>query len=183
MTDIVIEVPASSLFDADKINNGIYVHLEGPEDEDGNTEPLYLGGDQSKPMRALVRSYRCQAVKDAEARLQTDGFTKVRKAPKKEKDRVISENSALPANQRFANILRGLENVSTGSGLIYLTPDQATKFFSNAAYAHFVEQINAVAYDDSKYRAGAGTEAGNSLASTSSTPSTTSPPSTSESNS
>lgn len=169
--DIEIQLPKTSQFDADKINNGVFLYLESIADDDGNTELLYLGNDKTKPMRALVRSYRSQVIKDAEQRLQRDGFTKVRKAPKKEKDKVISENSVLSDEQRFSLYLAALENVSTKEpGLIHLSPEQAIAIYRNPAYSDIVDQIKAFAYEDSHYLAGAATEAGNSSASTSSTP-------------
>lgn len=152
-----------AVLDDAKINNGVWIHLESASSDPttGLPVPLYLGGDQSKPQRALVRSYRCKAIKEAEAKLQKDGFVKVRLAKKKERDGVIAESSALKENVRFSLMLVALDNVGKGGGVQQVEPQDAMEIHASSAYDNIVQQVREAAYDDSNYLAGADTEAGN----------------------
>lgn len=151
-----------ALLDEDKVNNGVWIHLDSAatDPDTGMPTPMYLGGDEAKPQRALVRSYRCKAIQDAEQKLQKDGFVKIRLAKKKEKDRVIAESSILSPARRFSLTIVALENFSAGGGVQQVTPEQGAWFYGESSMAAIVEQINAASYDDDNYLASAATAAG-----------------------
>lgn len=162
--------------DADKINNGVWIHFDSAiMNDDGDYPPLYLKGDTSKPQRALVRSYRCKAIKEAEKEQQKLGFTKIRVAKKRDKDGVIAENSILSDETRFSLFLVALENFGANGGEQRLTPPQAKAFFAATEMDNFVQQIREAAYDDKNYLAGPETEAGNASAPSQTAQKTTAP--------
>lgn len=164
-------VPKEAILDANKVNNGIWVHLESSEvDPDtGETYPLYLDANTAYPQRALVRYYRCQRIKQAEEAKQKQAMTKMRAAPKKEKEKVAVENSILPEKERFGLVLVAFENVGAEPGIQYVDPEDAAEIFGMSEYEGWVQQIRDVSMEDAKYAATSDTEAGNA-----------SPPTTSE---
>lgn len=169
----------AAVLDADKVNNGVWVHLESAAlNDDGVPELLYLNGDTTKPQRALVRSYRCQAVKEAEAARQKSGFVKIRLAKKSERDGVIAESSILPEADRFSLLLVALDNVSAAGGIQQVDAESAKKIHGMSAYDTLVQQVRETAYDDGLYVATADTPAGN--ASTSAPAAKPAPASTTE---
>jgi hypothetical protein len=173
--DIQIDgLSKEALLDADKVNNGVWIHLESAStDASGHTSPLYLGGDKTKPQRVKVRSYRCKVLKDLEASRQKEGFSKMRVAKKKEKDDVITESAIIPEEERFGYWLVALENFSAAGGVQELTPEQARSLHSNTALDNIIQQVKETAYEDANYLADAGTSAGNGSASTAAARSTT----------
>lgn len=155
-------VAKDAVLDADKINNGVWIHLDSAKmNDEGEYPPMYLHGDKTKPQRALVRSRRCQAIKDAEEKRQKAGFVKMRVAPKKEKDRVIVESSILPPEEHFAIILVALDNFGADGGIQQVDPADAKMIHEMSEYDGIVEQIRQACFDDTNYLAGPETEAGN----------------------
>lgn len=156
-------VSADALFDEDKVNNGVWIHLESAKDDETNeTYPLYLDPETKRqPQRALVRSHRCRAIRDAEEKLQKDGFVRVQKAKKKEKDGVIAENSILKSERRFAFFLAAVDNLSKKiPGVQRVSESDAITIYKSEAYANISQQVREAAYDDSLFLVGADTEAG-----------------------
>jgi hypothetical protein len=154
---------AVDTLDATKVNSGIWIHLEAatPDPETGDPRPCYLNGNPDYPQRALVRYSRCQAVKAAESKQQKTALSKMRAAPKKEKDKVVMENSLLAPEDRFSHILVALENVGSEPGIQYVDPEDAKALYGMDDYDHWVQQINDVATTEAHYAATAATEAGN----------------------
>lgn len=167
--DLQLDQLNAVALDAQKVNGGVWIHLESVAlNGDGDNFPLYLNNDKSKPQRALVRSRRCTAIKDAELTQQKTGFTKIRKAKKKERDAVIADNSLLPERTRFSLTLLALENVSSVvEGVQHVTPDTAVQIYDNSSWDEVVDQIMAASFDDTNYQAGPATELGNDSGSSS----------------
>lgn len=153
----------AALLDSDKVNNGVWVHLDSAQSDPTTGKPLkmYLNGDPAKPQRVLVRSYRCQLIQAAEAKQQKDGFVRVRLAKKAERDDVIAENSLLSDAKRFGLMLAGLDNFSAAGGVQLVSPADGEAIYGMTAFAAINQQVRETAYDDSQYLATADTEAGN----------------------
>lgn len=153
--------------DEDKVNNGVWIQLDSTiMDDEGRFPPLCLNGDPNKPQRAKVRSYRCKAIKDAEAERQKTGFVRIRLAKKKDRDSVIAESSILPEAERFSYLLVALENFSAAGGVQAVSREDAVAIHGMTALDSIVEQIRQAAYDDDNYMATAETPAGNGSRST-----------------
>lgn len=138
---------------ADKINTGVWKHLEKDDDLDDNAEPkkVYLNGDKSLPMRARIRSYRCKLMADAEQTASNAGMTKMRVAKKKDRNKAFIETMLTP-RQRFGLLLAALENVSDEArGVQEVTPEDAYGIFDDPEYGWVVDFVQAVAYDDGEY--------------------------------
>lgn len=170
---------AAVLLDEDKVNNGVWVHLESAETdpETGQTWPLYAGEGTDKPIRAKVRSYRCKQLKDLEASRQKTGFVKIRVAKKKERDGVIAENAIIPEDERFSYLLVALENFGEDGGVQQVSEADAKTMHGMTSLDDIVAQIREAAYDDELYLATPATPAGKSSGSTMAPkPLTTEPP-------
>lgn len=156
-------VPKEAILDQEKVNNGIWLHLESSELDEatGQTYPLYLGGNEAHPQRALVRYYRCRAVKEAETEQQKNAMVKMRVAPRREKEKVVVENSLLSEDHRFSLVLVALENVGAEPGIQYLDPEDAKALYKMDAYDSWVQQIRDCSQEEAKYAATSDTEAGN----------------------
>lgn len=161
-------VGKDAVLDANKVNNGVWTHLLSAETdpETGQQKPCYLNGDERYPQRALVRSYRCQAIKDAEEAKQKKGFVKIRLAKKKDRDNTIAESSILSEKERFTHLLIALENVGSAPGIQHILVEDAKALHGMSEYDSWVQQIRETAYDDSEYAATSETEAGNGSPST-----------------
>lgn len=173
-------VAKDALLDEAKINDGVWVHLDSPDrdPETGAPIPMYArkpdgSQDLSRPQRALVRSHRCKAVKEAETKRQKTGMVKFRLAKKKERDDVIAESTILPKDMYFSLVLVALDNFGKAGGRQDLDADAAKQLYAMSDYDHIVQQITETSYDDEPYKAGPGTDAGNG--SESSTSVTTTP--------
>lgn len=152
-----------AVLDEDKVNNGVWVHLDSatPDPDTGLPTPLYLRGDPSKPQRALVRSYRCRAIKEAEAERQKSGFTKIRLAKKKDRDGVIAESSILPEETRFSYFLVALDNFSKVGGVQSVSQQDAEAIHGMTSMDNIVQQVREAAYDDALFAASEATPEGN----------------------
>lgn len=156
----------TDVFDENKINNGVWIHLTGisPDDE-GDDVPLYLDPKTKKlPMRALVRSIRCDLIADLEEKAQGDGWVKVQKAPKKLKADASKHMMTKPAD-RFPLLLVAFDNVSKAKpGRQDVKPEDARAIFKAKSYAGFVDQIQNTSVDDELYKMDSETETGEPVA-------------------
>lgn len=180
--DIVIDgLAKEAMLDEEKVNNGVWVHLDSAVmDADGQYPPLYLGGDTTKPQRALVRSYRCKAIKEAEQKRQKNGFVKIRMAKKADRDGVIAESSILPEADRFALLLVALDNFGKAGGVQQVSEADAKALHGMTAMDSIVEQIRQAAYDDDLFMATVDTPQGNGSAASTMTKPTPPPTQTAE---
>lgn len=153
----------AKLLDTAKINNGVWIHLDSPESDPatGRKLPMYLNGDPSKPQRVLVRSYRCELLKEAENKRQKDGFVRMRVAKKKDRDAVIVDSSLMPDDVRFSYLLAALDNFSAEGGVQVVSQEDAKAIYAMGGLDDIVGQIKEVAHTDDYYMASAETEAGN----------------------
>lgn len=165
-----------AILDEDKVNNGVWIHLDSAATDPvtGKSMPLYLRDSDgnailSKPQRAKVRSYRCRAIKEAEAKRQKDGFVKIRLAKKKDRDDTIAESSILPEADRFGLLLVSLENFSAAGGVQDVSPEDGMAIHGMSQMDSIVQQIREAAYDDDNYLATESTAPGKGSASTSTT--------------
>lgn len=152
-----------AVLDDAKVNGGVWVHLDSAsiDAETGQPSPLYLNGDEAKPQRALVRSWRCKAIKDAEAARQKSGFVKIRVAKKKDRDGVIAESSILPEADRFSYFLVALDNFGKAGGVQQVSTEDAKAIHSMSSMDSIVQQIREAAYNDDLFVAGEETDPGN----------------------
>lgn len=161
----LVGVSKDAILDRNKVNNGIWIHLESSKlaEETGQTYPLFLNDDPAYPQRALVRYYRCEQIKDAEKAQQKTAMVKMRVAPKKEKEKVAVENSLLAEDVRFGLILVAFENVGAEPGTQYVDNDDARAIYDMAEYDSWVQQIRDSSTEEANYAATSETEAGNAL--------------------
>ncbi len=150
------------VFDAHKVNNGVWIHLESGERDEETGDPIlaYLDEEKTLPQRALVRSVRCDEIAKLEKKSTRTAFVRQMKARKNEKDEATASMLTTP-EQRFPCILLALDNMSNDPpGVQYVNAEDALTLFKDAAYVGLVRQVQDIANEDDFYRVGSDTVAG-----------------------
>ncbi len=152
---------ASKLLSKDFIEDGIWIHLNGPGSD---PEPLYADAPKNtKPCRALVRSHRCTGMVNLNASLERKTLGTARMSRQKLKD-LEAELKAQEQPRRFAVVLAALENCSSDLKIELLTETQILSeptvdddgaqgkpLAYNAAYDWLHNQVLDTAYKDELY--------------------------------
>lgn len=134
------------------IENGYWLHLRSPADD----EPLYMAGDKTKPMRALVRSYRSKAYRSKDFALQTAAIAKTRRTKSRDLDKALAADMQKERPEKFGVLLVSLDNCSSAEPGI-LTPNEEEKIaMANASHLQWmVDQVMECAFTDENYGAAA----------------------------
>jgi hypothetical protein len=143
----------SGQIDGAKVDDGVWIPLLGTKkDEDGARIPLYCGDTKDFPARALVRSYRSRAMREATESLQRSGFVKIAKAKgDKAKEEAQANAVQLPPALRLHLLVARLENCDEVPGSRELTLEDAKDLLADSQYCFVVDQIIETAYDDERY--------------------------------
>jgi hypothetical protein len=163
--ELELSIAQEDSLDANKVNNGVWVQLDSVRlTDDGDPIPMYLGGDKSKPQRALVRSNRCRQIADLTKTAQRGAFVKMQKAPKSKKDEA-SAGLVVQPEDKFPIILAALDNMFPSKpGFVQIDEDTAMALFNDDRYGHIVQKITETSFDDTLYAATANTETGDEIA-------------------
>lgn len=144
---------AVEIASGDKIENGVWIHIEGPDRKTGENVPLYQDKEKTQPVRARVRSHRCSLIKAAEQKLTKDGIVRYRKAKKKERDGVIADTSILDPAERFSLLLAAVDNFHPQFlGVQEVSEaDAINVIYKDPQFDYMVDQVTEAAYDDTLY--------------------------------
>lgn len=157
----------SSVVDADAMENGAWCHLRSPIVPDGDEQGPLMYRDPERmtmPCRAKVRSFRSKAYTSKDFAIQSKAMNIASRGKGQKREDALNDAMMSERPRKFATLLVGLENCSSGSkGLETMTDQEAVAFAQDPGNKAYVDQIMSFAFDDNNFP-GAAATAGNAEA-------------------
>jgi hypothetical protein len=105
----MLEFDGLVVFDDDKINNGVWLHLINPVDD----EPMYLGGRKDRPSKFKVRSTSSKAFDGHLDTVQRRAYDRARQMKGKKGREEMLTQLKKERPESFAALVSGAMNISS----------------------------------------------------------------------